>query len=247
MPYLLFLSIGFLLSGCGGGSSGTRVNVPNSDVDFVSPNLAGKFQLFTSGSATSPVQDIFVQDLNNDSREEVIIAGRQSQSAFGPGGHACNGSLDCKIANWENSQLTLYEFNASNELENRTSSWFSATDSQIIGTEPALKFGDFDGDDTIDIAVGHSTDMEHFGPLIVYKNTGASSFNRENHDIGNKWMHDIAVGDINQDGLDDILVSGYSDITIMLGGNSGFTQLDTSQPGSSGVAIDEHHSDRAVP
>jgi len=249
-----------LLSACGGGGGGPgNPNIrpsPNPenpspspspslpDVDFADPVSAGSYQLFTSGSDTNPIQDFFVQDLNNDNKEEVVIAGRMSASASQLG--ACNGDLDCKKAAYENSQISIYGFNSSDVFVNQTSSWFSGTDNQIIGTEPSLKFGDFDGDNTVDMAIGHSTDFEHFGPLTIFKNTGSSSFNREDHDIGDKWMHDIAVGDINQDGVDDILVSGYSNITVMLGGSSGFTQLDTTQPGSSGVAVGDFLGDGTV-
>lgn len=230
-----------LLSACGGGGGPGGPNVRQSptpvasdpNVDFATPRLAGSYELFTSGSGTTPVQDIFVQDLNADSKEEVIIAGRQSASAFG----ACNGDLACKQAAYENSQISIYGFNASDVLVNQTSDWFTGTDNQIIGSEPSLKFGDFNGDNSIDMAVGHSTDMEHFGPLIIYKNTGTSSFNREDHDIGDKWMHDIGVGDVNQDGFDDVVVGGYSNMVVMLGGGVGFTQLDTTHSGNSGLAI----------
>jgi len=241
-----------LLSACGGGGGPGGPNIrqnpisaPNPalpDVDFATPRLAGSYELFTSGSDTTPVQDIFVQDLNADSKEEVIIAGRQSASAFG----ACNGDLDCKKAAYENSQISIYGFNNSDVLVNQTSDWFTGNDNQIIGSEPSLKFGDFNGDNSIDMAVGHSTDMEHFGPLIIYKNTGASSFNREDHDIGEKWMHDIGVGDVNQDGFDDVVVGGYSNMVVMLGGGAGFTQLDTTHSGNSGLAIGDFLGDGSV-
>ena len=238
-----------LLTACGaGGGPGSpnlrptlpSENIPTIDRDFADPVKAGEYQLFTSGSTTMPVQDIYVQDLNNDSKDEVVIAGRMSQSAT-----ELTTAPDqaAKNAAWENSQLTVYGFNNSDVLVDQTSQWFSGTDNQIIGTEPSVKFGDFNGDNNVDMAVGHSTDMEHFGPLIVYENTGTSSFNRQDHNIGNKWMHDIAVGDINKDGFDDVLVSGYNDMTVMLGGNAGFTQLDTTQPGSSGVAVGDFLGD----
>jgi hypothetical protein len=240
MKLFAVLVFAILLSACGGGGGPGGPNVrqnpvsaPNPNVDFATPTSVGTYELFTSGSDTTPVQDIFVQDLNADSKEEVIIAGRQSASAFG----ACNGDLACKQAAYENSQISIYGFNASDVLVNQTSDWFTGTDNQIIGSEPSLKFGDFNGDNSIDMAVGHSTDMEHFGPLIIYKNTGTSSFNREDHDIGDKWMHDIGVGDVNQDGFDDVVVGGYSNMVVMLGGGVGFTQLDTTHSGNSGLAI----------
>jgi len=233
-----------LLSACGGGGGPGGPNVrqnpisaPNPalpDVNFATPRLAGEFEFFASGSDTLPVSDIFVEDLNNDSKEEVIIAGRMSQSATQLREAA---DQDAKNAAWENSNITLYEFNNDDQLVNRTSSWFTGADNVIIGTEPSLKFGDFDGDGNKDMAVGHSTDMEHFGPLTIFKNTGASSFNREDHDIGDKWMHDIGVGDVNQDGIDDVVVGGYSNMVVMLGGGAGFTQLDTTHSGNSGLAI----------
>ena len=242
-----------LLSACGGGGGGGGGNLrqgspvssptqSSADVDFATPIRAGTYELFTSGSTSTPVQDIFVQDLNADSKEEVIIAGRQSASAFS----ACNGDLDCKKAAYQNSQISIYGFNASNILVNQTGDWFTGNDHQIIGSEPSLRFGDFNGDNSIDMAVGHSTDMEHFGPLIVYKNTGASSFNREDHDIGDKWMHDIGVGDVNQDGFDDVIVGGYSNMVVMLGGAANFTQLDTTHSGNSGLAIGDFLGDGSV-
>jgi hypothetical protein len=235
MHYLLLFGV-LLLTACGGGGGGGGggLNVrqaPNTDVDFVAPVRAGTYNLFVSGSTTSPVQDIFVQDLNNDGKEEVVIAGRQSQSAF-PSGT----SVADKTAAWENSQLTLYEFNASNQLENKTSSWFTGTQNQIIGTEPSIKFGDFNGDSNVDMVIGHSTDMEFIGDTVVYTNSGTSSFGRDDYNT-NLWTHDVAVHDIDGDGFDDVILGGYGNPVVLKGNNTGtLTQLNTNHPGMSGLA-----------
>jgi len=237
---LLVLVVSINFSGCGGGGGGASgVSYVRTD-DFAQPVSAGSYQVFVSGSATSPIQDIFVQDLNGDSKEEVVIAGRQSTSAFS------GMTLAEKIAAYEDSQISIYGWSSSDLLENQTSSWFSGTDNQIIGSEPSVKFADFDGDGNTDMALGHSTDIEYYGDLIVFKNTGSSSFTRENYDIGDKWMHDINVGDLNQDGYDDIVVGGYSTMVVMLGGSSGFTQLDTTHYGNSGLALGDFRNDGTV-
>ena len=242
MHYLLLFGV-LLLTACGGGGGGGGggLNVrqtPNTDVDFVAPVRAGTYNLFVSGSTTSPVQDIFVQDLNNDGKEEVVIAGRQSQSAF-PSGT----SVADKTAAWENSQLTLYEFNASNQLENKTSSWFTGTQNQIIGTEPSIKFGDFNGDSNVDMVIGHSTDMEFIGDTVVYTNSGTSSFGRDDYNT-NLWTHDVAVHDINGDGLDDVILGGFGNPVVMLGDVSGtMTQITTDHFGMSGLAAGDFLGD----
>ena len=246
MYYLLLFGV-LLLTACGGGGGGGGGGlnvrqgnpvVPNTDVDFVAPVRAGTYNLFVSGSTTSPVQDIFVQDLNNDGKEEVVIAGRQSQSAF-PSGT----SVADKTAAWENSQLTLYEFNASNQLENKTSSWFTGTQNQIIGTEPSIKFGDFNGDSNVDMVIGHSTDMEFIGDTVVYTNSGTSSFGRDDYNT-NLWTHDVAVHDINGDGLDDVILGGYGNPVVMLGDVSGtMTQITTDHFGMSGLAAGDFLGD----
>ena len=246
MHYLLLFGV-LLLTACGGGGGGGGGGlnvrqgnpvVPNTDVDFVAPVRAGTYNLFVSGSTTSPVQDIFVQDLNNDGKEEVVIAGRQSQSAF-PSGT----SVADKTAAWENSQLTLYEFNASNQLENKTSSWFTGTQNQIIGTEPSIKFGDFNGDSNVDMVIGHSTDMEFIGDTVVYTNSGTSSFGRDDY-ATNLWTHDVAVHDINGDGLDDVILGGFGNPVVMLGDVSGtMTQITTDHFGMSGLAAGDFLGD----
>jgi len=237
MKYFFVCALSLCVVACGGGGGPGGPNVrqtpsPNIDVDFVAPVKAGTYTLFTSGSTSTPVQDIFVQDLNNDNKEEVIIAGRQSQSAFG----ACNGDLACKRAAYENSKITLYEFNANNQLENKTSSWFTGTQNQIIGTEPSIKFGDFNGDNSIDMVVGHSTDMEFLGDTVVYTNSGSSSFGRDDYNT-NLWTHDVAVHDIDSDGFDDVILGGFGNPVVLKGNNTGtLTQLNTNHPGMSGLA-----------
>ena len=235
-------------AGCGGGGGGPggsplvrpSPNPETPPVDnsgsgtnptFATPRSAGSYDLFVSGSTTAPVQDIFVQDLNNDNKEEVIIAGRQSQSA-GP-----------TAETWENSQLSIFSWNGSDQLENQTSSWFSGTDNQIIGTEPSVKFGDFNGDNNVDMVVGHSTDMEFLGPTVVFTNTGSSSFGRDNYNT-NLWTHDVAVHDIDGDGFDDVLLGGYGKPVVMMGDASGtMTQITTDHFGMSGMAVGDFLGD----
>src|SRR6056300_380099 len=124
MKYFFVCALSLSVVACGGGGGPGGPNVrptissptpsASSNTNFVAPVKAGSYNLFVSGSTTAPVQDIFVQDLNNDNKEEIVIAGRMSQSATEL---TTAPNQDAKNAAWQNSQISVFGWNSSNQLE----------------------------------------------------------------------------------------------------------------------------------
>lgn len=228
---LLTLSLLLALSGCGGGGGSTRVDsyiysgiYLRSSVPFHTPQLVGSFQPLVNGDFRLPVDDIFVRDLNRSGVDEVVFAGRLTQPNT--------------AENWRNYNMQIYGWNTGS-FNNETSTWFSGIENHLIGTEPAVKFGDFNGNGHIDMLVPHSTDTEIYGPTVVFLNSGNSSFSRMDIDLGNVWSHDATVGDFNNNGITDFFVTDYSGgPAIVLGAaDNNFQILQASNgPGASGVA-----------
>jgi hypothetical protein len=93
------------------------------------------------------------------------------------------------------------------QLINKTSQWFLGTDNRITGTEPSVKFADFDGDGKLDMYVAPNTDWQATtGTGSVFFNNG-SRFNRLDLDL-NINGHDSAVYDLDRDGRADIFTTG---------------------------------------
>lgn len=137
--------------------------------------------------------DMFVTDLNRDGIDEIVIAGRKSHPS--------------DVANWQSSYVSVVGWNTGGWAD-ETQTWFPNRDNQILGTEPDVEFADFDGDGRVDIWIAPSTDMEMYGPGIVYFNTEQGLI-RHTIDMGDIWAHDSVVVDVNSDGFSDIVVSSY--------------------------------------
>ncbi len=204
--------------GGGGGSSYVRSSVP-----FYTPVDSGSFTPLTGTGTSSMNSDIFVQDLNQDSVQEVVIGGRMT-SFTNTNPH-------------RDSLLQVYGWN-SGTFRSETSSWFSGTDNQIKGTEPAVKFGDFNGDGHVDMFVAPSTDSNTvWGTASVFLNSGASSFRRTDLTVGNTWAHDTAVADINNDGYADVLLTDYSgNISVSMGSAAGTFTTYRQAAGGTGAS-----------
>lgn len=224
-----------ILAGCGGGGSGAArpdsysgsgITNPylRTSVPFYTPQRVGTFQPLVNGDFRLPVDDIFVRDLNRNGVDEVVFAGRLTQPNT--------------AENWRNYNMQIYGWN-SGSFANETTSWFRGNDNHLIGTEPAVKFGDFNGNGHTDMLVPHSTDTNIYGPTAIFLNTGNSGFTRTDIDLGNVWSHDASVGDFNNNGITDFFVTDYSGRpAIVLGSaDNNFQVLQASSgPSASGVA-----------
>ena len=167
--------------------------------------------------------NMFFADLNGDGVEEIIIAGRMSQPAT--------------AATWKYTRVSILGWNRGTlGLENDL--WFSgASDNLIFGTEPSVKFGDFNGDGRKDIWIAPSADMDYYGPGTAYINQGGNKLKKVSVNIGNIWAHDSAVGDVNGDGRDDIIVVGLnSNQAVALGRADGTFDITTGSNNNLGAA-----------
>ena len=194
-PVLIF-SLPLLLTACGGGGGGSSSPYldPVNNYDTVKPVLIETYDPLNGSGTSMPVDNIFVANLNDSSEEEVVIAGRMSQFATPD--------------TWQTYDMQIFGWNTG-EFQSETDSWFASDENRILGTEPSLRFGDFNSDGYKDMLVAHSTDMEYFGPSYVYFNSGSSSFSREEYDLGNKWIHDAVVADFDNDGVDDFFLGDF--------------------------------------
>ena len=248
IPFQLsILASAVILAGCGGGGGGPgNVNTnpttpPESvdpvrpDVEFHTPVAVDTYAPMQGTGVDVPVADIFTQDLNNDNVDEVVVGGRKTQPSTVPA--------------WRNFNMQLYGWNTGS-FTNETSSWFSGSDNVIIGTEPAIRFGDFNGDGNMDMFSAPGTDMDElYGNPVVFTNTGSNGFARSEISLGGDeaWSHDSWVGDINGDGRDDIVMSnigGDHNLSVNYGNADGtFTTYTGATPGGAGVSVADYLND----
>lgn len=211
------------LTACGGGGGGggpSYVRASNP-VPFYTPTKVGTITPLVTTSQTSDSSALFSENLSGNG-QELIIAGRAS-----PNGSTFS-SYNLSVFGWTNGTLV-----------NKTNQWFSGTDNQIMGTEPSIKFADFNNDGRLDMYVAPNSDTTVYGPGIIFLNNG-TSFTRTNISLGNIAGHDSAVYDINRDGINDIVQLSYNgNISFIFGSltNNFTTYTNTSSiRGGAGVA-----------
>ena len=226
---VIFSGIG--LSACvgGGGGGGGGGGVSSTLAPFARPMSGGDFQPISGSGTRSVIQNIYTRDLNQDQVDEVVMGGRLSQPVA--------------EADWRSYNLQVYGWNTGSfQLE--TSSWFSGNENQILGTEPSIRFGDFNGDGHVDMYVAPSTDMPLYSNGKVFFNSGSSSFLRAEISMTDVWAHDSTVGDFNNDGFDDILTLDYNGRPVIsFGSNTGsFTSYRgiIGSTGGSGVSVADY-------
>jgi len=160
------------------------------DVPFATPVRAGSITPINSTALEYDSSSMYSASFSG-TNEEVVIAGRSSSANQGT-----YPSYNLNIFGWSNGQFI-----------NQTSQWFAGTDNRITGTEPSVKFADFDGDGKLDMYVAPNTDQNGVtGSGWVFFNSG-NRFSRTDLNLGING-HDSAVYDLNRDGRADIFTTG---------------------------------------
>ena len=182
-----------VITGCGGGGgsgvSATMGGATYRQVPYSTPIRVGSVTPINSTARESDSSAMFTESLSGTG-EELITAGRSGTSNQGS-----YPTSNLNVFGWSNGTLV-----------NQTSQWFSGADNVILGTEPSVKFADFDGDGKKDMYVAPNTDASSTGSGWVFFNNG-TRFTRLDLNLGIHG-HDSAVYDINGDGRSDIFTTG---------------------------------------
>jgi hypothetical protein len=174
-----------------------------------------------STSLESDSSALFTASLSG-SGQELVSAGRS-----GTANQGAYPSWNLDVFGWSTGQLV-----------NKTNQWFSGTDNQITGTEPSVKFADFDGDGRSDMYVAPNTDQSGIvGSGWVFFNNG-SNFTRVDLNL-NINGHDSAVYDINQDGFQDIFTTG-SRVNFGSAGRTFTTHVVSGRARDGSIRLVEH-------
>ena len=219
---LMVVGITVVFAGCAGGGGSSNLTNTSS---YNTPVLAGTIDPLVGTSEGYAITTIKSKDINADGVDEVVIGGRESQLFVD--------------ANHQKNQLAIFGWNNnSTKLTNETSTWFSGSDNVITGTEPSIKFGDFTGQagDQLDMFVAGGTDSDGvLAPSIIFKNNGNNTFTRVDLPGSDGWAHGSDVGDINGDGIDDMISVGYGTrySTTILGGPTPSVIQNNSSGGDS--------------
>lgn len=202
---LLLATVVLQLVACAGGGGGGAnspgtsapatqgsgpATVDTKSVPYATPVRVGSITPMNSAVYEYDSSALYAENLTNNG-QSLITAGRAGTTNGGS-----YPTYNLNVFDWENGQLV-----------NKTSQWFSGNSNVILGTEPSVNFGNFDGSGKNSMFVSPNTDYGSLtGSGWLFLNNG-SSFTRV--DLGlNINGHDSAIYDLNGDGIDDIFVTG---------------------------------------
>jgi hypothetical protein len=205
--------------GGGGGGGGYAPNPPSPVLYYTPPVQQVTVDPMAGGNDNGwYIGDTFVEDIDGDgSADDFIVAGRKSQPST--------------EADWSNTKLSMLSFE-NGQLVDKTSQWFSGTDNEIMGSEPNVHFADFFKTGRKDMFVSHSTDMRTYGPATFFTNNG-TNFTKVSIPTEGIWSHGSDVGDLNNDGYVDIIMTDYGRNTTVALNNqvNGFTTYTDAADG----------------
>lgn len=209
--------------GGGGGGGGGSQAIVNKYVPYHTPVRVGSITPVNSAEREYDSSALFSANLSSSTSQELIVAGRMAPDS------GTYNSYNLSVFGWQNGVMV-----------DKSSQWFSGSDRVVIGTEPSIKFADFDGDGKTDMYVAPHTDTAVYGPGAVFFNNG-SNFTRHNINLSNISAHDSAVYDMNRDGRSDIVNLSYGpDLKISFANaDRTFTTYNnsTSIGGGAGIAV----------
>ncbi len=216
--HFLFLCLASL-SACGGGGGGSGVVSSTSvNTGFLGPVVASvNFGFYRDGSRNNPVSYIFPRDIDGDGVDEIFFVSFETQ----PNTPAEYSNTSLHILGWE-----------SGVFKEITGKWLPNSSNLIEGVGDVC-FGDFNGDGKLDVFLSAYTDMNHPVKPYALMNQGQSFIKVAYAE--QTWMHSVTCADINRDGYDDVLVTGYSGFPQFLGSSTGLTQRQ-GMVGGSGIA-----------
>ena len=206
------------LAACGGGA-GQSSMVDNRVVSAAVASL--KFLPYQNGTnQLGHVSFIYAKDLDADGIDEILFVGFAPQ----PNSPSRYSNTNIQILGWRNGQFA-----------NLTAQWLPNNDHQVQGVGDVC-FGDFNGDGKIDVFLSAYTDMNHAVHPYALMNNG-THFTKVTFDP-KTWMHGVVCKDVNNDGYDDVLVAGYSNLHYYLGSTNGLNAVQsTSMIAGSGIAV----------
>jgi hypothetical protein len=172
-----------------------------------------------------PVAIKYSQDLDGDGINEVIFGAFETQP------NTPENFTDSKISifGWENGKF-----------KNLTSK-FLPNGADLIEGAGAIAFGDFNGDNRVDMYVSGYSDMDM--PVRSYQLLNQGSYFTKSALGSTVWEHDAITADINNDGFLDVLVAGYlNPAPYYLGSANGLVKghgFNNSMNFGSSLAVDD--------
>jgi hypothetical protein len=186
--------------------------------------FAGNLEYYSDGTGGTPNSFIRVKDINKDGVDEVFFAAFESAPNT-PG-------------NYDNTSVLIFGWK-NGVFQNITNDWLPNGTNQVQGVG-SIAFGDFDGSGSIDVYLSAYTDMSHPARRYALMNNGTSF---EVVDLGDGlWDHAAASADINKDGYDDVIQTGYGARSNFMGSPHGLIKYDQGL-GGSGLVIGDFLGD----
>ncbi|HUO34365.1 MAG TPA: CRTAC1 family protein [Candidatus Acidoferrum sp.] len=203
-------------------------------------NNDGRMDLFI-GNDTVP-NFLFINQGNGKFEEDGLLAG-VGYSAFGrsrsgmgvdSADYDQDGWMDLFVANVDHEMYSLYHNNKDGSFTDMAQATGIASTTRLMSGW-GLKFFDYDNDGDIDLLLcdGHPDDriegrifgVKYLEPMLLFRNTG-SGFANVSSQSGPIFSRPIAgrglaLGDFDNDGSVDVLVSVNDDAPILLRNNAG--------------------------